>query len=299
VRVVLLPLLSPVRKKVTIQTLHRLRAQNTPITVLTAYDFPTARTTEAGGVDVTLVGDSLAQVALGYSSTTALSMEEMEHHVRAVRRGCSTPLLVADMPFGSFGVSVAASVDNAVRLIRAGAEAVKLEGGTEIVETIRAMTSIGVPVMGHLGLLPQRAVALSGYRVQGKSTSSALELLENAHMLQDAGVFSIVLEAIPWKLGTYVTQAIDVPTIGIGAGNGTSGQVLVWSDALGAWKGHRAKFVRPFADVHGEAERGVAGYVEAVRARSFPDPDSEGYAIASEEWKGFLDAVETKTPTES
>jgi 3-methyl-2-oxobutanoate hydroxymethyltransferase len=283
---------------VTIQTLHRLHAQNTPITVLTAYDFPTARTTEHGGVDVTLVGDSLAQVALGYPSTTTLTMEEMEHHVRAVRRGCSTPLIVADMPFGSCGVSVPASVDNAVRLIRAGAEAVKLEGGAEIVETIRAMTSFGIPVMGHIGLLPQRAVALSGYRVQGKSTSSAVQLLENARALQEAGVFSIVLEAIPWKLGAYVTQAIDVPTIGIGAGNGTSGQVLVWSDALGTWKGHKAKFVRRFADVHAESQRGVAEYVKAVQARSFPDSDTEGYPMDPAEWQGFLDTVEPKVPPE-
>jgi 3-methyl-2-oxobutanoate hydroxymethyltransferase len=281
------------RKKVTIQTLHRLKAQNVPITVLTAYDFPTARTTEHGGVDVTLVGDSLAQVALGYPSTTALTLEEMEHHVRAVRRGCSTPFIVADMPFGSVGVSVAASVENAIRLVRAGAEAVKLEGGSELIETIRAMTSIGVPVMGHIGLLPQRAVSLSGYRVQGKDAGSAAELLRTARALQDAGAFSLVLEAIPSKLGTYVTESVDIPTIGIGAGNGTSGQVLVWSDAMGTWKGHKAKFVRRFANVHTEAERGIAEYVDAVRTRSFPDPDVEGYPIDSVEWQQFLDTVKT------
>jgi 3-methyl-2-oxobutanoate hydroxymethyltransferase len=274
---------------VTIQTLQRLREKNTPITVLTAYDFPTARTTEAGGVDVTLVGDSLAQVALGYPSTTSLTMEEMEHHIRAVCRGCSTPLIVADMPFGSYGYNISTSVENAIRLVRAGAEAVKMEGGSELVDTVRAMTSIGISVMGHLGLLPQRAVSLSGYRVQGKDAQAATELLNNARALQNAGAFSIVLEAIPSILGAYVTESIDVPTIGIGAGNGTSGQVLVWSDALGMWKGHKAKFVRRFAEVHTEAERGVQEYVDAVRARTFPDSETEGYKIDSNEWRRFLD----------
>jgi 3-methyl-2-oxobutanoate hydroxymethyltransferase len=276
------------RKKVTIQTLQRLREQNTPITVLTAYDYPTARTTEAGGIDVTLVGDSLAQVALGYPSTTSLTLEEMEHHVRAVKRGCSTPLLVVDMPFGSYGVSTSASVENAIRLVRAGAEAVKLEGGSELVDTIRAMTSIGIPAMGHLGLLPQRAVALSGYRVQGKDAGAASELLRNAEALQDAGAFALVLEAIPSVLGTHITESIGIPTIGIGAGNGTSGQVLVWNDALGMWKGHKAKFVRRFADVHAEAEKGIRDYVDAVRAKTFPDSETEGYKIDPEEWRRFI-----------
>jgi 3-methyl-2-oxobutanoate hydroxymethyltransferase len=220
-------------------------------------------------------------------------MEEMEHHVRAVHRGCSSPLLVADMPFGSYGYDVSSSVENAIRLVRAGAEAVKVEGGSELTPTIKAMTSIGISVMGHVGLLPQRAVAMSGYRVQGKDAQTAAEILAHAKALQQAGVFSIVLEAIPSVLGTYITESIDVPTIGIGAGNGTSGQVLVWSDALGMWKGHKAKFVRRFAEVHTEAEKGIQEYVDAVRERTFPNPETEGYKLEPDEWRKFMDTRES------
>ncbi|KAH9856794.1 ketopantoate hydroxymethyltransferase-domain-containing protein [Lenzites betulinus] len=276
------------RKKVTIQHLHALRAARTPITVLTAYDFPTARACEAHGIDITLVGDSLAQVCLGYEDTTRLTLEEMLHHVRAVARGSRTPLLVADMPFGTYLASAEDAIRNAVRLVRdGGAEAVKLEGGLEIVDTVRRLTRAGIPVMGHLGLLPQRHVMLSGFRAQARTAAGALALLDTARALEDAGAFALVLEAVPHALASYVSQRLSsAATIGIGAGAGTDGQVLVWDDMVGTWHGHRARFVRRFADVGAEAARGVQAYVAAVRERSFPALE-ESYGMPKAEWARF------------
>jgi 3-methyl-2-oxobutanoate hydroxymethyltransferase len=193
--------------------------------MLTAYDYPSALACSAYGVDITLVGDSLAQVCLGYNSTTQLTLEEMIHHARAVARGTTSSFLVADMPFGSYHACPEDGVRNAVRLIQEGrVEGVKIEGGPEVVECVRRLTRIGIPVMGHVGLLPQRHTALSGYKVQGKDYLSAQRVLLAALALQAAGVFSIVLEAIPHQLGTYITKRLNIPTIGIGAGPGTSGQ---------------------------------------------------------------------------
>jgi len=261
----------------------------TPITMLTAYDFPTGRACESYGIDVTLVGDSLAQVCLGYDSTTRLTMDEMVHHCRAVARGSRTPLLVADMPFGSYHTNPEDAVKNAVRLVREGhVEGVKLEGGEEIVETVRKLTMIGIPVMAHVGLLPQRHTSMSGYRVQGRTAASARGVLRSAVALQDAGAFSIVLEAIPNALGSYITSKLSIPTIGIGAGPGTNGQVLVWDDVMSTWSGHKAKFVRRFADVRSEVEKGVTGYIGAVREGTFPDPKKEGYEMDHGEWDSLL-----------
>lgn len=277
------------RKKMTIQGLNTLRKSGTPITMLTAYDFPTAKACDTNGIDITLVGDSLAQVCLGYETTLDLTMDEMVHHVKAVKRGTKHPFLVADMPFGSYGIDVAEGVRNAVRLVKeAGAEAVKLEGGREILDTVRGMTNLGIPVMGHVGLLPQRHVAMSGYKVQGRSAEAAHEMVETALALQEAGAFSMVLEAIPAVLGEYITRRLRIPTIGIGAGAGTSGQVLVWCDVMGTWHGHKAKFVRRFGDVHSEAAKGVLGYAAAVRDGSFPDSKVEGYEMGQAEWERFL-----------
>ncbi|KAI0359281.1 hypothetical protein OH77DRAFT_1419750 [Trametes cingulata] len=276
------------RKKVTIQHLHAMRASRTPITMLTAYDYPTARACEAHGVDMTLVGDSLAQVCLGYDSTTRLTLDEMLHHVRAVSRGLRTPLLVADMPFGTYHASPEDAVRNAVRLVReGGAEAVKLEGGHELVETVRRLTRVGIPVMAHIGLTPQRHVMLSGFRAQARDADGALEVLRSALALEEAGAFAMVLEAVPHALGAYISRRLTrAATIGIGAGAGTDGQVLVWDDLVGTWDGHQAKFVRRFADVRGEVERGVKAYVEAVRERSFPAL-SESYGMPKAEWERF------------
>ncbi|KIM30158.1 hypothetical protein M408DRAFT_66801 [Serendipita vermifera MAFF 305830] len=282
-----LPATKP-RKKVTLQRLAELRAQNTPITVLTAYDYPTAQRCERGGIDVCLVGDSLAQVCLGHNSTTTLTLDEMLHHSRAVSRGCKTPHLVADMPFGTYHVSIRDAIRNAVRIIQDGrAESVKLEGGMDVVPVVRALTGAGIPVMAHIGLLPQRAAALSGYRVQGRDAVGAFELLQAAKALEEAGAYAMVLEAIPEKLAKFITESVKVPTIGIGAGPGCSGQVLVWDDALGNWTGHKAKFVRRFAELGEAAEAGIQAYAEAVRGRQFPATEHT-YEMHDGEWEKFV-----------
>lgn len=262
--------------------------------MLTAYDFPTGRACDTHEIDITLVGDSLAQVCLGYDSTTRLTMDEMVHHCRAVARGSKTPFLVADMPFGSYHTSTEDAVRNAFRLIReGGAEGVKIEGGIEVADVVHRLTTVGIPVMAHVGLLPQRHTITSGYKVQGKEASSAMHILESALALEQAGAFAMVLEAIPQTLGRYITQRLHyTPTIGIGAGPHTDGQVLVWDDLVGTWSGHKAKFVRRFADVRTEVEKGVTGYIQAVRERSFPAPDRESYDMPREEWQKFLEMVQ-------
>lgn len=283
------------RKKITIQHLHAMKKKRTPIAVLTAYDYPTARACEAHGVDITLVGDSLAQVCLGYDSTTRLTLDEMIHHCRAVARGSKAPLLVADMPFGTYHASPEDAVRNAVRLVQeGGAEAVKIEGGMEVVETVRRLTAIGIPVMGHIGLLPQRHTFLSGYRVQGKTAEGALQLFDTALALEDAGAFAMVVEAVPNVVGARITQRLHhAATIGIGAGCETDGQVLVWDDLMGTWGGHKAKFVRRFGDVRGEVEKGVNAYIQAVRDRSFPSV-GESYEMGEEELNRFYQLTKDK-----
>lgn len=215
------------RKKVTIDTLHELRQSKMPITMLTAYDYPSALACSSSHLtDITLVGDSLAQVCLGYASTTQLTLSEMVHHTSAVARGTTHPLLIADMPFGSYHTSVDDAVLNAVRLVQEGrAEAVKLEGGQEIVPVVRRLTEVGIPVMAHVGLLPQRHSAMSGYKVQGRSAEGAKKMVTDALALEKAGAFAMLVEAVPRELGKYLTDRLKVPTIGIGAGPWTSGQV--------------------------------------------------------------------------
>ena len=217
------------RKKVTIEALHELRQSKTPITVLTAYDYPSALACSSSHlIDITLVGDSLAQVCLGYASTTQLTLNEMVHHTSAVARGTTHPFLVADMPFGSYHTSVDDAVSNAVRLVREGrAEAVKLEGGQEITSIVRRLTEVGIPVMAHVGLLPQRHSAMSGYKVQGRNAEGAKKVVTDALALEEAGAFAVVVEAVPRELGKYVTDCLKIPTIGIGAGPWTSGQVCL------------------------------------------------------------------------
>ncbi|KAF8623410.1 hypothetical protein AX15_006387 [Amanita polypyramis BW_CC] len=217
----------PARKKVTIQTLQNLHASNTPITMLTAYDYATALACSSSPfIDVILVGDSLAHVCLGYSSTTQLTLDEMIHHARAVARGTTHPFLVADMPFGAYHVSVESAVASAIRLMReAQVEAVKVEGGMEITPVVERLTSIGIPVVAHVGLLPQRSSAMSGFRVQGRTAEAARSTLQDALAMQKAGAFAIVVEAVPKELGKYITEKLSIPTIGIGAGPWTSGQV--------------------------------------------------------------------------
>jgi len=263
-----------------------MRDANRPIAMLTAYDYPTGRACDLHGIDVILVGDSLGQVCLGYDSTTRLTLDEMIHHCRAVARGSKNPFLVADMPYGTYHTGVDDTVRNAIRMVQeGGAEGIKMEGGLEVVELVKKLTRFGIPVMGHVGLLPQRHTSLSGYRVQGKEVKGAVKIVKSALELEKAGAFSIVLEAIPHRLGELITQRLSVPTIGVGAGPFTSGQALVWDDVMGTSSGHKAKFVRRFADVQSEAKRGVTGYAAAVRERTFPDVEAESYPMEDVEWQ--------------
>ncbi|CAA7262141.1 unnamed protein product [Cyclocybe aegerita] len=280
------------RKKVTIQTLNALRESKTPITMLTAYDYPSALACSSSPlIDITLVGDSLAQVCLGYTSTTQLTLEEMIHHARAVARGTSHPFLVAEMPFGSFHTSVSDAVANAIRLVKdSGVEGVKLEGGREIVDVVRRLTAIGIPVMPHIGLKPQTHVATSGYKVQGRSVDGARKIVLDALALEEAGAFSVLIEAVPLELGKYVTDRLKIPTIGIGAGPHTSGQVLVYDDVMGTWSGHKAKFARRFANLKEARDDAVQRYCDAIRDGSFPNPETESYTMDKLEWAKFIDS---------
>ncbi|KAJ7496769.1 ketopantoate hydroxymethyltransferase [Mycena latifolia] len=286
----------PSRAKVTIQTLQTLKESKVPISMLTAYDYPTALSCSSNAsVDITLVGDSLAQVCLGYKSTTQLTLDQMIHHASAVSRGTTHPLLVADMPFGSYHGSMDDAVNNAVRMVRESQiEAVKLEGGEEIASLVRRLTSIGIPVMAHIGLMPQRHVALSGYKVQGKTVACAKSLVRTASVLEEAGAFAMVVEAVPKELGRYITENVTIPTIGIGAGPWTNGQVLVWDDAMGTWLGHKAKFVRRFANLQTAREIGVQSFANAIKDGSFPDPQRESYSMDKAEWTRFMEEVANK-----
>nr|KAJ3415129.1 hypothetical protein HK105_001596 [Polyrhizophydium stewartii] len=290
------------RKKVTITTLRKLHREGTPITVMTAHDYATGVLVERAGFDICLVGDSLAMVALGYDSTNKIKFEEMMHHSRAVARGSKCAFLVGDMPFGTYEASPEDAVRNAIRYMHEGdVEAVKLEGGAEIQETIRRITSVGVPVMGHIGLTPQRQASLGGFKVQGKTLERAQQLLKDALALQDAGCFSIVLEAVPHPVATFITKQLSVPTIGIGAGPQTSGQVLVMMDALGIYDRLSPKFSNVYAAVGEIANDGLRRYIEEVRARKFPAVGVNTYKMSPGEeerfieWSASYEAAKTTT----
>jgi 3-methyl-2-oxobutanoate hydroxymethyltransferase len=247
------------------------------ITCLTAYDYPTARLLDDAGVDILLVGDSLGMVVLGYDSTLPVTLDEMIHHTRAVRRGTRRALLVADMPFGSFHVSLDESVSNAVRLVKeAGAEAVKIEGGERRIELIARLVEAEIPVMGHVGLTPQSINALGGFHVQGKTTEAARQLERDARAVEAAGAFSIVLESVPRKLAASITEKLHIPTIGIGAGPDCDGQVLVFHDFAGLTIGHTPKFARKYAQLGAELTRATTEFCEDIRSGRFPS-DAESY----------------------
>ena len=252
------------------------------ITSLTAYDYPTARLLDEAGVDILLVGDSLGMVTLGYDSTLPVTLDDILHHTRAVRRGTRRALLVADMPYGSFHVSLDESVRNAVRLVKeAGAEAVKIEGGERRLELISRLVEAEIPVMGHIGLTPQSINALGGFRVQGKTTEAAEQLERDACAVESAGAFSIVIESVPRELGARITQKLRIPTIGIGAGPDCDGQVLVFHDFAGLTLGHKPKFARQYANLASEISRAAAEFCSDVRAGRFPS-DSESYHTPAE-----------------
>ena len=247
------------------------------IVCLTAYDYPTARLLDEAGVDVILVGDSLAMVELGYDSTLPVTIDEMLHHARAVRRGTKRALLVADMPFGSYHSDTAESLRNAVRFVKeAGAEAVKVEGGERRLELIARLTEAEIPVMGHVGLTPQSVNALGGYRVQGKTVDSAEQLLRDARAVEAAGAFAVVLEAVPRELAAQITRELRIPTIGIGAGPDCDGQILVVHDLLGLTFGQTPKFARKYSNVGEIISNAVREYSADVRGGNFPS-DNESY----------------------
>jgi 3-methyl-2-oxobutanoate hydroxymethyltransferase len=258
-------------KRITTADIRRKKAEGRPITMLTAYDYPTARLVDEAGVDIVLVGDSVGNVILGYDSTIPVTMADMLHHTRAVSRGVRRALVVGDMPFLSYHLERTEAVRNAGRFLQeAGAQAVKLEGGRDVAETVRTIVAAGIPVMGHLGLTPQSVHQLGGYRVQGRDEAAARRLLEDAQILEEAGVFSLVLECIPLDLARQITARVGVPTIGIGAGPHCDGQVLVTHDLLGLYGDFKPKFVKRYADLHVEIARALRAFREDVENGRFP-----------------------------
>jgi 3-methyl-2-oxobutanoate hydroxymethyltransferase len=263
------------QRRVTTRDLIEMKRRGEKIVALTAYDYLFARLVDEAGADIVLVGDSLAQVVLGYPSTLPVTLDEMIHHARAVRRGVERALLVVDMPFLTFQVSLEETLRNAGRVLKeTGAEAVKLEGGDEeLGRHIRALVRAGIPVMGHVGLTPQSVHALGGYRVQGRDDQNADRLRQEAVRLEESGCFAVVLELMPAELSADISRSVTIPTIGIGAGVGADGQVLVLYDMLGLNDGFRPRFLRQFANLADEARNGLSDYVRAVRDGSYPDAD--------------------------
>ena len=260
--------------RVTTVTLREMKDRGEKISMLTAYDYPIARLLDEAGIEVILVGDSLAMVGLGYETTLPVTMEEMLHHVRAVSRGVKRALLVADMPFGSFQASVEDGVRNAGRFLKeAGAQAVKLEGGREVADLTRRLTSVGIPVMGHLGLTPQMVHQFGGFKVQGRTAAAAERLREDALLLEEAGVFALVLEGIPWQVAEVITKELRIPTIGIGAGSSCDGQVLVTNDLLGLFDDFAPKFVKRYANLKETIAAAFTRYRQEVKAGEFPGPE--------------------------
>jgi len=265
------------RAKVTAPAVVALKRKGEPITVVTAYDFPTARLADQAGVEILLVGDSVGTVVLGYESTLPVTMDDMLHHTRAVTRAKPSALVVGDMPFMSYQASDEQAVLNAGRFVQeGGADAIKLEGGARVASAVRRIVDAGIPVMGHLGLTPQSVLAFGGYKVQARGEADQERLIADAKALEAAGCFSLVLEGIPARLGAAVTRELQIPTIGIGAGVNCDGQVLVTHDLLGLFLGHRPKFVRRYAELGDAMRDAFARYVADVKAKRFPG-DAESY----------------------
>ncbi len=265
------------RAKLTAPAIVEMKRRGELITVVTAYDFPTARIADQAGVEVLLVGDSVGTVLLGYDSTLPVTMEDMLHHTKAVVRAKPSAMVVGDMPFMSYQVSVEQAVANAGRFVQeAGADAIKLEGGERVAPAVQRIVAAGIPVMGHLGLTPQSVLAFGGYKVQARGEADQERLVREAKLLQDAGCFALVLEGIPAKLGASVTRELSIPTIGIGAGVNCDGQVLVTHDMVGLYLGRTPKFVRRYADLGDGLRDAITRYVADVKARRFPG-DAESY----------------------
>jgi 3-methyl-2-oxobutanoate hydroxymethyltransferase len=266
--------MSQERAKVTILDVQAKKDQGQPITMVTAYDCPTAVMADRAGIDIVLVGDSLAMVVLGHENTVSVTMEEMLHHCRAVARGAKHPLLVGDMPFMSYHLSTAQAVENAGRFLKEGdMDVVKLEGGQERAQVVSAIVEAGIPVMGHIGLTPQTISMLGGFRTQGRTAEAALRLIDDALALEEAGCFSLLMEAIPDRVATLITQKLKIPTIGIGAGPGTDAQVLVLHDMLGMFDRFTPKFVKKYADFFEMGTKALQQYIQDVEQKVFPGPE--------------------------
>jgi 3-methyl-2-oxobutanoate hydroxymethyltransferase len=275
------------RATVTLPRLAEMKEKGEPIVMVTAYDYPSATVAEAAGVDLVLVGDSAANVVLGYDRTDLVSIDEMIMLGKAVRRGLRTPLMVGDMPMGSYEASDELAILSAQRLVKeTGCQVVKLEAGGVSVQRARAIVQAGIPVMGHLGLTPQTATALGGYKAQGKTAKAAIQLSEDALALERAGCFAVVFEAVPAEIAATIAERLEIITIGIGAGTGTSGQVLVLHDLLGITQGHVAKFVKRYGDLHEQMVEAVGRYAAEVRGGAFPSAEYV-YGVDEEELADF------------
>jgi 3-methyl-2-oxobutanoate hydroxymethyltransferase len=279
------------RKKFTIFDINKRKADGVPITMMTAYDYSAAILVDQAELDIILVGDSLAMVMLGHKQTVSVGMDDMLHHCRAVSRGTVYAFLVGDMPFMSYQADIAEAVRNAGRFLKeAGMDAVKLEGGREVADTVRTIVKAGIPVMGHIGLTPQAASQLGGFRVQGRTSVAAQRLLEDALAIQDAGCFAVVLEAVPVAVATAISQRLCIPTIGIGAGAGCDGQVLVYHDILGLFERFRPRFVKPYAELSNVIVAALQTYKDEVQTRRFPATEHT-YHMAEGEEAIFLRAI--------
>src|SRR5437868_4267905 len=273
--------------KVTIPHLHALRSRGEIVTMVAAYDYPSARFADEAGIEIVLVGDSLAMTMLGHPNTLSVTMEEMLIFTRAVSRACARALVIGDLPYGSYTVGDEEAVRNALRFMKeAGADAVKLEGSVGVTPVVRRLVRAGIPVMGHIGLTPQSLAVLGGFRVQGRSAAGARQLLQDARALEDAGAFAVVVEAVPALVGAALSAALSVPTLGIGAGRHCAGQVLIWHDLFGLYHGHTPKFARRYGEAGRVIAEGLAAYAADVRAGRFPTdaytydvPEAERAAI--------------------
>jgi 3-methyl-2-oxobutanoate hydroxymethyltransferase len=277
--------------KLPLTELAEMKARREPIVMVTAYDYPSGRIADAAGIDVVLVGDSAAMTVLGNDSTVPATMDEMLMLTRAAARGAERPLVVADMPFGSFQVSDEEAVRNGVRFVKeAGADAVKVEGAGSTLSRVMALVGAGIPVMGHIGLTPQSATMLGGFRAQGRTAEKARQLLQDARALEAAGCFAIVLEAVPAQVAARITESLSIPTIGIGSGHGCDGQVLVFHDLLGLYDGKAPRFVKRYADLAAETRSALERYAADVRSGAFPG-DEHTYSIPEDELAAFEEAV--------
>lgn len=282
------------KERLTVPAFRAQKHEGRKIKVVTAYDFTSAILADRSPVDAILVGDSLGMVMMGYSGTTQVTMAEMLHHLRPVVKGAPNTFIIADMPFGSYNASAEQAVANANDLIKAGADAVKIEGGVQFFDTVRALVRGGIPVMGHIGLTPQTASALGGWKVQGRDGEAARQIIADARALEQAGVFSVVLEMVPAPLAAHISEVLAVPTIGIGAGAGTDGQVLVWHDMFGLYDRIAPRFVKRFAEAGAAIAEGLAQYCLEVESGAFPGPE-HSFRMKQEELDRAIGLAEPAT----